>query len=156
MPPRTVPLAEEDFSIYAEILNELSAEQLDWACREASRSCKWFPTPADILAHVKKDDTTRLSLEASAAWVKVLNYVGTVGANLYDGAGKLTERELKAAKIVGGLGYLEACPADELQWRRKDFIHAYENQAQVEDSRRPLTDGEAKNFLAEAKKRLAE
>lgn len=148
-------LAEEDFALYAEALKELNVQTLDWACEQAFKTSKFFPVPADILGQVKKHDEAKLELEASAAWGKVLRYVTSVGANLQDASAKLTYKEILAAKHAGGLEYLERCPEEELQWRKKEFVAAYENQATIEDSRRPLTDGESKKFLAEARKQLA-
>jgi hypothetical protein len=154
--PNRPALEEEDFALYAEAMKDLDAATLNWACREAFKTCRFFPVPADILAHVRRDNATRIEIAAAEAWNKVLAYVSSVGANLQTGNGKLSEREMLAANNAGGLAYLESCPTEELQWRRKDFIAAYANYAALDDSRRPLTNAESQQALQAAIKRLRE
>src|SRR5208282_3066388 len=49
-------LTEEEVAIYGELLADVPPEQLDAACRAASKKCTFFPTPAEIRAQMDRVD----------------------------------------------------------------------------------------------------
>ena len=64
----TAPLVAK---IWAEALEEIPTEALEPAFKATLRVCKWFPTPADILAHIESAQDSRAENE----WQNLLEYV---------------------------------------------------------------------------------
>src|ERR1700687_4645917 len=67
-------LLEEDFAIYAELLSDLDAKTLDAAYKQALKTCKFFPTAAEVLAHVERADSVAEELSAESAWARALKW----------------------------------------------------------------------------------
>lgn len=141
----------EVVAAYAGVLDGLTPQQLDAACRLATRACKFFPTPADVFTHVQRADAAGLDLEADEAWNRVLDYVREWYGNRR--APALPERIQYAARVAGGLGRIESCPTSELQWVRKQFVEAFKRFDELERSGMMLTRGEAKRLLANLRHR---
>jgi hypothetical protein len=152
--------AEQVMAFYAVALNDLSLEQLDAACDRATKTCRFFPTPADIRSHIEKAKEEGFELEAAVEWEKLLawireNYfpdpltVGHTTTHIRPGAPWLPAATQHAARAAGGFAYIERCPQDELVWCRKTFLAAYKNVHETRQVEHLLSDGEAKHILAQ-------
>jgi len=116
----------------------------------ALRTCKFFPTIAEILGQIESANSAGLELEAAEAWD---NWLAHVQKFFHPDLGwdrrtrpleAITEHDGRAA---GGACWVEGCPESELQWARKRFIDSYllaHRTGQVENL---LTRGEAKKIL---------
>lgn len=144
-------LTEEDFALYHELLIDVGgAEVLDAACRKASQVCRFFPVPADILAQVEKQQAQATRNTAESEWLYIVERVN-FGDKL-----KLSDAAQYAAKCAGGLMLIGDCPVADLVWRKRDFIEAYNRYRETEKAeiaRKPLTEAESRNLLAQVAER---
>lgn len=142
----------EVVAAYAGMLSDLTAEQLDAACRLAGRSCKFFPTPADIMEHVQKADKAGAELEAETAWHQALEYARrwyVPDFGLDRRAPELPPATEQAIRAAGGFRLLESCSESDLVWARKRFLESFGRIGELERSGLMLTRGEAKRVLAQ-------
>jgi hypothetical protein len=138
-----LPLWREQFGGIEPIILERLFEN-------ALRTCKFFPTIADICGQIDKADAAGLELEAAGAWDRYLTHVKKyfhpdIGWNRR--APQLDAIIEHAAVAAGAAHWIEGCPESELQWARRRFIEAFvlvHRTGQVENL---LTPGEAKNIL---------
>lgn len=146
--PQRPALTEEDYALYHELLIDIGGvEALDEACRKASQVCRFFPVPADILAQAEKKQVVATRNTAESEWQHLLNRCNF-------GAGpKLSEAAKYAVKCAGGLGVVSTCSTDDLVWRKKEFLEAYNRWTATPQDQRALTVGESKKLLAEASAR---
>jgi hypothetical protein len=116
----------------------------------ALRTCKFFPTIADIRGQVDKADAAGVELEAAGAWDRYLTHVQKyfhpdIGWNRR--APQLSAITEHAAGAAGDAHWIEGCPESELQWARKRFIDAYMLAHRAGQAKNLLTRGEAKKIL---------
>src|SRR5580704_1938165 len=138
-----IVVTEEIYAIYGEALADLSAEQLDAACRRAGQTCKYLPRPADIRAQLDSAQASALELEAEKDWQNVLEGIHWSTPRRFSGA---TEHAIRAA---GGLRFIERCSEEQLAWCRKEFLKAYKNIHETRRNEYLLSATEASRRLAE-------
>jgi hypothetical protein len=134
-----VDRGERFVKLWVAALSDLEPEILDAACRKAIQTCKFFPMPAEIRAHVETGEDSRGEDE----WQNLLEYCRRyVHPDTGITAPKPLPPDIKhAADAAGGLYRLESCPTDELQWAKKRF---------VEDLTRQRTSGQIVALLPES------
>lgn len=158
--PTRPELTPDDYALYADLLSELSVEQLDACWRKAMKSCEYFPVPAQILAQVEKAHDNAKALDAEGAWQKLLRYIeqhylgGDVG--LRQGAPQLPPAIAYAALAAGGIAWIEGCPQDQVQWAKKNFLEAYQQYSSSSDLALYASDADARKVLAEAAQQMRE
>lgn len=138
-------LTPQFVDLWSAVLEDLPGDVLDRACKQASRTCKFFPAPAEIREHIDHANANGLELEADSAWDQVLDWVREWYGNRR--APALPERIEYAARVAGRLGRIEGCPTSELQWVRKQFIEGFKRFDELERSEMMLTRDEAKRLL---------
>lgn len=136
-------------SLWCESFADLSDEVLESAFRHALGACRFFPSVADIRAHLDRADAQGLEIEAESAWERALDH-----ARRWDGsrhAPVLPEKIERAVRAAGGLHWLESCPAGQLQWAQKKFIEVYKCSDELERAGQLVGRSEARRILAEAR-----
>ena len=81
------PVSPEQIGIYkAALESELTVEQLEETCQRALKGCRFFPSIADLLSGVHRDQAQAEEavdkLHAERAWDSLMAYVGRWGADL--------------------------------------------------------------------------
>lgn len=138
--------------LWVSALLDLAPDTLEAACRRAMQTCKFFPTAAEIRAHIEGANAKGFELEAEEEWRKALNVATQFfqpDIGLYRNAPELSQATWHALKVAGGLEHLQSCKREELQWARRRFLADYmliHETCQVEHL---LSNGEAKRILAE-------
>jgi len=118
-------LLEEDFAIYAELLSDLDAKTLDAAYKQALKTCKFFPTAAEVLAHVERADSVAEELSAESAWARALKWCIANG-NVPGTPRPIGEPAIEVAiRAAGGANYIEAANDEQRMWARKTFLDIY-------------------------------
>jgi len=108
---------------YALVLGELSASELAQATKAALASCKFFPTPAELLEHAGRGGARALAAETAEAWGAVM-----LAKRRYDYTTSVNFGPLVNAVIANMGGWLRLCDRsmDDLQvWDRKKFEELY-------------------------------
>lgn len=144
-------LIPEDATIYAEALSDLSAEQVDAACRKAIQTCKFFPTIAEIRDQLDKAAEKAFELEAQDQWEKALAWVEQnffPDRGVREGAPWLPAATMHAVGAAGGIRWIATCPQKELVWCRNHFLAAYKNVHETGQVEHLLSDVAAKKFVA--------
>lgn len=145
----TAPLV----AIWTEELAGYSPDVLAPIFRNALRTCKFFPTPADVLEPLntaaKRDNETA----AERAWQYTLDYCRRwISPDIPNPSGmpKLPQEISQAARAAGGLYYLESCPTAKLEWAKKSFVEAFRRNRETAEHEQLLTGGELGNLLRDA------
>ena len=145
----TAPLV----SIWIEALETYPVETLGPLFRKVFGTCKFFPTPAEVLEPLQSVKQAALPEEANAAWQKVLDirrkhYNPDIPQYLSRALAKLPEQVQRAARASGV--FQEVSDPDQLHvWARKAFLESYARWDELEESQFLLPEGELKNMLAE-------
>jgi hypothetical protein len=144
----TAPLV----SIWTEELSAHPPDVLGPLFRKALRTCKFFPTLADILEPLQSVKQAALPEEAGEAWQKVLairrkHYNPDFPRHLACAMAELPERVQRAARAAGVFREFES--TDDLHtWAKKKFIESYLNWNELEENQFLLPEGEMKNLLS--------
>jgi hypothetical protein len=127
--------------LWVSALTDLPPDVLDAACRRAMKSCKFFPTPAEIRAGIDRAEAGASEIEAQHAWQRVLEFSER---GVWSKVKMLTTRERHALRVVGGSDAIAHCDKyEDLKWRQRDFVAAFLRFEQVEVSLGLLSDGHA-------------
>ena len=143
-------MEKDDLPIYAEALCDLTAEQIDAACKSALKTCRFWPTVADIRAQLDQAGARGFELEAEGEWQKLLTWISEnffPDTGIRRGAPRLAPAIEHAAKAAGGFPFIERCSQEQLVWCRKNFLSAYKNVHETGQVENLLGDGEAKEIL---------
>jgi hypothetical protein len=151
----TAPLV----AIWIDAVGSYPVETLAPLFRKVFATCKFFPTPAEVLEPLQALKEAALPEEANAAWQKVLairrtEYNPDLPQYLARALAKLPERVQRAARAAGVFREFES--ADDLHtWAKKAFLESYARWNELEESQFLLPEGELKNMLAEVAKAKA-
>jgi len=137
----TAPLV----SIWIEELSSYPVSSLVPIFRNALRTCKFFPTPADVLEPLKAVEQAHFEDE----WHALLGYCREwVHPDIrFSSAPELPVEIVRAARAAGGFQYLRACTAEQLQWAKKRFFEYLNRIHQTNDLAAQLTGGELCKLL---------
>lgn len=145
----TAPLV----AIWTEELARYSPAVLAPVFRNVLRTCKFFPTPADVLEPLNRAAKRDNDTAAEEAWNYTLEYCRKwISPDIPNPTGmpKLKPEIDRAARAAGGLLMLESCPASELQWRKKSFVEAFLRNRETKEHEELLTGGELGKLLRDA------
>src|ERR1700736_1118801 len=138
-------------ALWQEQLGGLEPATLQQLFEHTVRTCRFFPTIAEILEQTAKADSAGLELEAQAAWER---YLAHIQKYFHPDLGwdrraphmdAITEH---AGRAAGGARWIDSCPESELQWCRKRFLEAYTRAHETGQVQNLLTRGEAKRIIA--------
>lgn len=146
----TAPLV----AIWIEQLGGYRVEQLEPLFRLVFATCKFFPTPADVLEPLKKAQDAHVPLLAEQKWLQVLSYAQTTSPDYASRPVRIKEQTQAAIRAAGGLDWIRDCPKDDLQWAKKRFVEAFTSWSALEKNQFLLPDGELKNLIAGAAEKL--
>ncbi len=118
-------------SIYFNALEDLSIEQAAQAftnhVRSTGKESTFFPKPADLIRQIEgSTEQKKEAVEdrAMIAWACVERAISKVGSY---GTLKLDDKQaIAAVKAMGGWQSLCLSTYDQLTWKKKEFIKAYE------------------------------
>jgi hypothetical protein len=153
----TAPAVAE---IWAEALEGVPTDALEPAFKATLKTCKWFPTPADILSHIESAQDGR----ADDEWQNVLEYASRhvnpdlAGATFGDSGARAPRLPFDvdhAARAAGGLAFFESCSRDDLQWAKKRFVADLTRQRQSGDIAAFLPPSGLEKLLADTAPRFA-
>ena len=136
---------------WCQLLGDLTARELENACIQVARTCRFFPTVGDIRAQLDRANARGFELKAEFAWQTLLDWVQQ---NLFPdtgirrGAPRLEPTIEHAAKAAGGIHFIQRCSEEQLVWCRKTFLAAHKNVHEAEQAQHLLSDSEAKKILS--------
>ncbi len=139
-----------------EVTAGLTPETLERAFEETARTCKFFPTPADVRQHVAAAEKLALRSAGDRAWETVLDHVRLY---VWPDGGKFGP-ELPpsldfAVRAAGGLARIWACSSRELEFAKQQFLDGLNRWCEQSSHLIPLPDGPIKKLItgvAETKK----
>lgn len=135
-------VSAEFVEIWSRALSDIEPELLDRACEQALKTCKFFPTPADIRTLIDEAQSNAHKIEAETAWNRVFT-AASLGGHFED-FDALTQRALNRS----GWSYLVHCDSYEgAKWAEKQFVAAYTRLHETRQVERLLGQGEAKKIL---------
>lgn len=146
----TAPLV----AIWIEQLGSYRVEQLEPLFRQVFATCKFFPTPADVLEPLKKAQEAGTPLEAEKKWFDVLAYAQSTSPDYAARPVRIKEQTQAAIRAAGGLEWIRDCSKDDLQWAKKRFVEAFTSWSVMEKNQFLLPDGEVKNLIASHAEKL--
>ena len=93
----------------------------------ALRTCKFFPTIAEILENIKRSDAALVDLEGEDAWQKALALAHDFGCDYSIASAKENEDPALNAglRAAGGCRWLATCTDEQLSWAKKIFLEVY-------------------------------
>jgi hypothetical protein len=145
----------EVVAAYAGVLDGLTPQQLDAACRLATKACKFFPTPADIVEHIENAQVVVERVAGEKAWARVLELAPDFGCDYRIASAREPNDAalLFAARAAGGWRYIATCSERDLQFARKTFLEAYDRMKRLPEARRVLEPAQERALLAEINRR---
>ena len=146
----TAPLV----AIWLEQLGSYRVEQLEPLFRLLFATCKFFPTPANVLEPLKKAQEAGTPLEAEKKWFDVLAYAQSTSPDYAARPVRIKEQTQAAIRAAGGLDWIRDCSKDDLQWAKKRFVEAFTSWSVMEKNQFLLPDGEVKNLIASHAEKL--
>lgn len=144
-------ITPELVKVWCKLLADVDAEALNHACERAAKTCKFFPSPAEIRGQLDRANAAGFALEAEEKWQQLLEWVKSFyhpNIGVKRGAPQLDPAIQFAARVAGGFHWLESCPESELQWAKKRFIESFSRVHETGEVEHLLTDGEARRILA--------
>ena len=102
--------------VYLRALEDLGFEKIIQACRLAERSCKWFPSPAELRELVLGSPDQR----AEIAWEAVSDAMSRYGAYRT----VAFDDPIISRAIARCGGWISICDKS-VTWLKKDFINSY-------------------------------
>ena len=117
--------------IYFSALSDLSIEQVSNSfmqhIKSPDQSGSFFPKPAEIIKRATgstEQNKIAVNDRANMAWACILDAIAKIGPY-----GKLSLKDMQAmaaVKSIGGWTSLCMLSYEQLDWKKKDFINAYE------------------------------
>lgn len=144
-------ITSELVKFWCGLLADVDADALDLACERTAKTCKFFPSPGEILGQLAQANARGFELEAEEKWQKLLAWVKRFyhpDLGVKRGAPQLDPVVAHAARAAGGFHWLECCSESELQWAKKRFVESFTRVHETGEVEHLLSDGEAKRILA--------
>lgn len=145
-------ITPELVKVWCRLLADVDAEALNRACERTAKTCRFFPSPAELRGQLDQVNARGFELEAEGKWQELLVWVKRFyhpDLGVKRGAPRLDPSVEFAARAAGGFHWLECCSESELQWAKKRFIEALSRAHEADEAAHPLTDGEAKRILVD-------
>jgi hypothetical protein len=134
----------EFVEIWCRALADIEPDLLDRACEQTLKTCKFFPTPADVRALIDEAESNARKIEAEAAWQRVFR-AASLGGHFEDFDGP-TQKALGRS----GWSYLVHCDSYEgARFAEKQFIAAYICLHETRQAENLLSDGQAKKIIGQ-------
>ena len=143
----TAPLVDS----WCNLLEDIEPNLLMKACECAAKTCKFFPTPADVRSQIDHCNMRGMQLEAEDAWPCALDWVQRYfhpDIGVARGAPELPAATQHAIIAAGGMRWIAGCPESELQWAKKRFVEDFMRIHETRQSQNLLTRPEARRILA--------
>lgn len=116
-------MTAEQVGVWYSFFENDSFEEFQKAVRKLAVSSKYFPSIAELKEAIAEDAVGMLS--ADQAWDRVLYAIRKFGWCQAEEAMKsLPESVQLTVNHMGG--FKRMCESEDLEWRRKDFMKAYE------------------------------
>lgn len=129
--------------LWCGLLADIEPGLLERALEETAKTCgRFFPTPGEVRERIDRASANALELEAQSAWEQALKLAERDGSMR-----QLDAKSQHAVRVAGGLGWIESCSREELQWARKRFIDDYKLIHETGQAQHLLSDSEAREFL---------
>ena len=139
-------------ALWSEALEDVPSEALEPVFKATLRSCKWFPTVADIRSHIESGEDSR----AEEEWQNVLEYCRQwVNRDVPMHGPALPADIAHAARAAGGVYYLESCSEHDLIFAKQRFIEDLTRQRKTGDIAGFLPRSELRELLEAAAPRFA-
>ncbi|MFI5056905.1 MAG: hypothetical protein ACHQLQ_01860 [Candidatus Acidiferrales bacterium] len=151
----TAPLV----AIWTGELEAYPAATLEAVFRNVLRTCKFFPTPADVLEPLNTAAERDNKSAAEKAWQYTLDYCRRwISPDIPNPSGmpKLSPEIDAAARAAGGLLYLESCPTAKLEWAKKSFVEAFLRNRETVEHENLLSGGELSKLLRNLGRELSD
>ena len=120
------PVSKEKMKIYFATLKEYSIDQVKHGIQlhmADTEQGQFFPKPANIIKHIEGQLPSVID-RAEIAWLEVENAIRFIGSY---GTLKLQDKiAVAAVKSLGSWSDLCSTNIDKMQWKKKEFINAYE------------------------------
>lgn len=117
------PLTADQVAVWYTFFETDSLDQFKKAVQKLAVSSKYFPSIAELKEAIAEDAVGMLS--ADQAWDRVLYAIRKFGWCQAEEAMKsLPESVQLTVNHMGG--FKRMCESEDLEWRRKDFMKAYE------------------------------
>ncbi len=138
---------------WCELLGDLRPEAIESGCIQTAKSCRFFPTPADIWTKLEEAAAKSLDLEAKRAWKDLLRHIEVYHGYPVLGEDPQPEPLLppaieQAVEAAGGISYIRDCSEEKIVWCRKDFLSAYKQFHETRSLEAAVGSSEAKRILA--------
>jgi hypothetical protein len=151
------PLNDESsrilLALWCDAFSDLTDAVLENAFLRTLRSCRFFPTIADVRSHIDKTRETATAQDAEIAWQRILDlrrryWNPDLPSGFSRGMPNLPGRVDRAARASGIFNLQDCEPEDIHVWAKKRFIESYIAWTELEQDQFLLPDGEVKNLLA--------
>jgi hypothetical protein len=131
----------------------LRPEAIESGCIQTAKSCRFFPTPADIWTKLEEAAAKSLDLEAQRAWKDLLRHIEVYHGYPVLGEDPPPEPLLppaieQAVEAAGGISYISDCSEEKAVWCRKDFLSAYKQFRETRSLEAAVGSSQAKRILA--------
>lgn len=172
---KTLEQLPDRFDAFEAALSDLTPQELERGFRECLKTCREFPTPADVLGQIKATEKARDDFESEKAWANVQQILGrhwygelmpvmsskkpeNWGGRVqeHNGGSLLWPAPFDAAtdyaiRIAGGLDRIAKANGDrELDFIRRDFLANHKRHKETAGLLAPSRE-EAKAFLDQLK-----
>jgi hypothetical protein len=149
-------------NVWVGALSDLAPEVLDAACKRTIQTCKFFPTPAEIRAHIDRADTNANDASAEKAWQRVLElrrlyWNADMPGGFSRGMPKLDERTAQAARAAGVWREFTAAEFESgalHTWAKKKFVDSFVAWGELKRDEFLLPPGEVRDLIEDTAQKL--
>lgn len=143
---------------------DMTVDELNVACERALKSCRFFPSVAEILCQKVSEEKDGNQLEAERAWDQLQGHIarwGSDGVPLYSG-GKVIKRPPLdpatewATRQCGGIQQVAHLSSTSFPFARRDFISFYQRFKQTDGLQLTVGKAEATKLLQKYAPKLFE
>lgn len=135
--------------LYVAALSDLSDEQASQAAAIATRRCKFFPSPCELI-ELARTGGTSYEAQALVAFQQLENALDANNPRL------MTSLVAAIARQLGDFEELRVMPLDEFRtWKRKAFLSAYVSLVKENPQRLASLEGPSSSFAMAVVEELA-